>query len=122
MILVDTSVWIDHLRRSIPELVDLLENEQVLTHPIVIGELACGQLARREQVLRLLSVLPSCVVATDEEALNLIERRRLMGKGIGYGDVHLLASVLLTADAQLWTHDKRLAEAAVRLKVAFAER
>jgi predicted nucleic acid-binding protein len=122
VILVDTSVWIDHLHRSIPRLVELLESEDVLIHPIVIGELACGQLAKRDAVLRLLRALPSAVVASDAEALNLIDRHLLMGKGIGYFDVHLLASVMLTSDAQLWTRDKHLAEAAVRLDVAFAER
>lgn len=109
MILVDTSVWIDHLRRGISELVQALEREDVMTHPFVIGELACGDLQKRREVLDLLAALPSAVVASDEETLLFIERRRLMGKGIGTIDAHLLASVALTDDARLWTLDKRLA-------------
>ena len=120
MILVDTSVWIDHLHRAIAALVDALENEQVLHHPFIVGELACGELARRDEVLPLLLALPQCVVATETEALALIERHRLTGKGIGYLDVHLLASVMLTEDAQLWTRDKRLLHVARRLGLAFA--
>lgn len=108
MILVDTSVWIDHLHRSIPPLVQALEREDVLTHPFVIGEIACGELKNRQEVLTLLSALPSAVVATDEEVLRLIQRHRMMGKGLGYIDVHLIASAMLTESAQLWTHDKRL--------------
>ena len=108
MILVDTSVWIDHLRRSIPPLVQALEREEVLTHPFVIGEIACGELKARQEVLTLLSALPAAVVATDEEVLRLIERHRMMGKGLGYIDVHLIASVMLTESGQLWTRDKRL--------------
>lgn len=118
MILVDASVWIDHLRKGIPQLAELLQSEDVIVHPFVIGELACGELARRREVLDLLSQLPSGVVATDEEVLRLIERHRLMGKGLGYIDVHLLAAVLLTADALLWTRDKRLAAVAGRLRIA----
>jgi len=118
VILVDTAVWIDHLHRSIPELVELLENERVLIHPFVIGELACGRIANRDEVLDLLATLPFAVVATDLETLELIDRHRLMGKGIGYFDAHLLASVLLTDQAQLWTRDKRLAEIAIRLRRA----
>jgi predicted nucleic acid-binding protein len=108
VILVDTSVWIDHLHRSIPPLVQALEREEVLTHPFVIGEIACGELKNRQEVLALLSALPSAVVATDEEVLGLIERHRMMGKGLGYIDVHLIASVMLTESEQLWTRDKKL--------------
>lgn len=108
MILVDTSVWIDHFRRGNRELVEALEREDVLTHPLVIGELACGDLKNRAEVLHLLAALPVAPIATDDEALLLIEKRRLMGRGIGYIDVHLLASVALSADARLWTLDKRL--------------
>lgn len=107
MILVDTSVWIDHFRRGNSELVSALETEQVLTHPFVIGEIACGDLRKRREVLELLAALPAATVATDEETLHFIEERRLMGKGIGYIDAHLLASVALT-DARLWTLDKAL--------------
>lgn len=108
MILVDTSVWIDHFRRGNSELVSALETEQVLTHPFVIGEIACGDLRKRREVLELLAALPAATVATDEETLHFIEERRLMGKGIGYIDAHLLASVALTEDARLWTLDKAL--------------
>lgn len=109
MILVDTSVWIDHFRRGNAALAEALEREDVLTHPFVIGELACGELKNRREVLDLLAALPSAVVAGDEETLLFIERRRLMGKGLGYIDVHLLASTTLTDQALLWTLDKRLA-------------
>lgn len=112
MILVDTSVWVDHLRKGVPELVELLERGEVLTHPFVIGELACGNLKDRGEVLDLLAALPAAVVAADDETLLFIEQRMLMGKGIGYIDAHLLASVTLTNDARLWTRDKRLAEIA----------
>ncbi len=114
MILVDTSVWIDHFRRGNPALVAALESEDVLTHPFVIGEIACGELKKRAEVLELLAALPAAVVATDGETLHFIERRRLMGKGIGYIDAHLLASVALTEDARLWSLDKRLASLAER--------
>lgn len=122
MILVDTSVWIDHLHRRIPRLAEALEQAEVLAHPFVIGELACGELRERRQFLDLLSDLPPATVATDDEALRLIERHRLTGKGIGYIDVHLLASVLLTDDTKLWTSDKRLASIAVQLGIAFEDR
>jgi predicted nucleic acid-binding protein len=118
VILVDTSVWIGHLRRTDKRLVELLEAGGVLTHPLVIGELACGNLPRREEMLSLLEQLPAAPVATDAEALTLIERHRLMGRGIGYIDVHLLAAALLGRDVRVWTEDARLAAAARRLFVA----
>ncbi|MEO6487920.1 MAG: type II toxin-antitoxin system VapC family toxin [Thermoanaerobaculia bacterium] len=117
MILVDTSVWIDHFHKGIPSLAEALERQEVLSHPFVLGELACGQLARRREVLDLLSDLPLTLVATDPEALHLIERHRLHGRGIGYIDVHLIASVLLTEAAKLWTRDKGLAAIAARLGI-----
>lgn len=119
MILVDTSVWIDHLHKGIPRLAEALENQEVLSHPFVIGELACGEIKMRREILGLLSDLPIGVVATDEEALALIERHRLMGKGIGYTDVHLLASVMLTDGTRIWTRDKRLAAIATVLRIGF---
>lgn len=118
MILVDTSVWVDHLHKGVPELAQALEQEQVLTHPFVIGELACGGLKNRREILQLLTALPSAAVASHEEALVFIEERTLMGKGLGYIDAHLLASATLVADARLWTHDKRLASVARELGVA----
>ena len=116
MILVDTSVWIDHLHKSVPALAEALEREEVLTHPVVIGELACGELRNRGEVLDLLAALPLAAVATDDEALRLIDDRRLMGKGLGYIDVHLLAAAMLTEATQLWTTDKRLQAIAAQLR------
>jgi predicted nucleic acid-binding protein len=117
LILVDTSVWIDHLRTSNTFLADALEVEAVLAHPFVIGELACGEMKERREVLGLLATLPTSVVATDEEVLLFIENHRLMGKGIGYVDAHLLASTTLTDGAQLWTRDKRLGAIAAQLQI-----
>ena len=119
MILIDTSVWIDHLQKGVPALSIALEGAEVLTHPFIIGELACGEIKARSEVLRLLSALPASVMAGDEEVLSFIERHRLMGRGIGYVDVHLLASVMLTEGAQLWTRDKRLFAIATELRIAF---
>lgn len=121
MILVDTSVWVDHLRDGVEALAAALEQGIVLTHPFVLGELACGNLKNRSEVLRLLAELPSPPMATDAEALNFIESRALMGRGIGYIDVHLLASVVLDGSARLWTRDSRLAAVAEKLKLAHAE-
>jgi len=121
MILVDTSVWVDHLRAGVPALGAALERGEILTHPFVLGELACGSLKNRGEVLRLLGDLPAAPMATDTEALDFIERRVIMGRGIGYIDVHLLASVVLAGAAQLWTRDKRLAAVARDLKLAHAE-
>lgn len=120
MILVDTSVWIDHLRRGNARLAALLDAGQVVSHPFVIGELACGTLHRRSVVLALLARLPVSTTATHAEALALIETRRLMGRGLGYVDVHLLAATALD-DARLWTADKRLDGAARVLGVAASE-
>jgi hypothetical protein len=122
MILADTSVWVDHLRSGAPALAAELEQSRVLTHPFVLGELACGNLKQRREVLQLLGELPRAPVATDLEALEFIERRVLMGRGIGYIDVHLLASVALTGTARLWTRDKRLAAVAADLELAHAEK
>ncbi len=119
MILVDTSVWIDHLRNGSAALGQALDQEQVMTHPFVIGELACGSLKNRRQFLDLLAALPPAAVASDDEVLLFIEHRRLMGKGIGYVDAHLLASVTLTEDVRLWTWDKSLATIAAALHLAF---
>jgi predicted nucleic acid-binding protein len=121
VILVDTSVWIDHLRSGEPLLVAALEGGRVLMHPFVLGELACGNLANRSEVLELLGGLPAAPSATDPEALEFIERRTLMGRGSGYIDVHLLASIALSGDALLWTRDRRLAAVATELEAAFRE-
>ena len=111
MILVDTSVWIDHLRRGNADLAAALDHDLVVCHPFVIGELACGNLANRTGVLALLAKLPAVPVATDAEVLLLIERRQLMGRGLGYVDAHLLASAAIGA-VTLWTLDQRLAQVA----------
>lgn len=108
MILVDTSVWVDHLRRGDLGLVNLLERSAVLMHPFVVGEIACGSLRDRESILELLQDLPAAVVASPHEVLKFIGSRALHGKGIGYVDVHLLASVALTPGSQLWTRDAKL--------------
>jgi len=120
MILADTSVWVDHLRAGDPALAAALEKGDVVTHPFVIGELACANLKNRRDVLQLLGMLPGASVATDREALDFIERRALMGRGIGYIDVHLLAAVALTG-ARLWTRDQRLATVARDLSLAHSE-
>lgn len=112
--LVDTSVWVDHLRKRNAELVELLEQSRVWTHPFVIGELACGSLARRTILLGSLSELPHVPSATHDEVLAFVEARQLMGRGLGWIDMHLLASARL-AKLQFWTLDKRLAAAAAEL-------
>lgn len=112
MILVDSSVWIDHLRVGDAALAERLELGIVLGHPFVLGELACGRLRNRSEILMLLADLPQAVPAADAEVLAMIERHRLMGRGIGYVDAHLLASTLLTPEAALWTRDRRLANIA----------
>ena len=121
MILVDTSVWVDHLRRGDAQLVDLLERAKVVMHPFVVGEIACGSLGDRSSVLELLRDLPAPSVAESEEVLGFIERHVLHRKGIGYVDVHLLASVALTEGAKLWTRDKKLRVAAEALGCAFQD-
>ncbi len=108
MIVVDTSVWVDHLRSGDTALVALLEAREVLTHPFVIGELACGNLANRATIMALLDDLPGVTAAADEEVLFFIERHSLMGCGIGYVDAHLLAAAALSGDTRLWTRDRRL--------------
>jgi predicted nucleic acid-binding protein len=120
MILVDTSVWIDHLRTANEALSALLETGSVLTHPFVTGEIALGYLRRREAILSALRDLPQAIVATDAEVLSFIEEQALAGLGMGYIDVHLLASVRLTAGAALWTRDKRLTGVAERLGVGWS--
>ncbi|MBA3426067.1 MAG: type II toxin-antitoxin system VapC family toxin [Rubrobacter sp.] len=121
MILVDTSVWIDYLRSGEPLLAASLEGGRVMMHPFVLGELACGNLKNRSEVLKLLGDLPAAPTATDTEALDFIERRALMGRGIGYIDVHLLAATALAGDTQMWTRDRRLAAVVAELELAFDE-
>ena len=121
MILVDTSIWIDYLRKGDEILVSLLNSPQVLTHPFVIGELACGNLKNRVTFLSLIKRLPTTPLVRDEEVLYFIDRNHLMGRGVGFIDVHLLASLALSNHGFLWTRDKRLAILAEELGMAFHE-
>jgi predicted nucleic acid-binding protein len=118
VILVDTSVWVEHLRAGDKMLAALLDAGRVLAHPFVIGELALGELRQRELVLETMRNLPQSGAATDEEVLHFIGRHRLFGSGIGYVDAHLLAAVLLSSASALWTRDKRLLGVADRLGLA----
>ena len=120
MMLVDTSVWIDHLRHGDAELAATLQVGQVHVHPFVVGELACGNLRARAEVLGLLQALPSMPLSTDKEVLFFIDQHQLMGRGIGYIDAHLLASARL-GNATLWTRDKRLHIVATELGLAHAQ-
>lgn len=117
MILVDTSVWIDHFRQGDVELTRLLNAGQVLTHRFVIGELALGNIQNRNIIISTLRNLPQSTVAADEEVLSFIEKQALFGSGIGYIDAHLLAATLLSPGSFLWTRDKRLLAESVRLGV-----
>lgn len=121
MILVDTSIWIGHLRSGENRLADLLNRSQVLAHPFVTGELACGNLRNRVEILELLNNLPQSPVASATEALHFIESNQLMGLGVGYIDIHLLAATALAENATLWTGDKRLNNIAGKMKLAFKE-
>ena len=107
MILVDTSIWIDHLRGGDPSLVALLQSNRVVTHDYVIGEIALGTLFKRNVILDSLDNLPKLPLATDPEVRHLIEREKLFGRGIGYVDAHLIAAVKLAPGTELWTRDKR---------------
>jgi predicted nucleic acid-binding protein len=120
VILVDTSVWVDHLRTGDRVLGQLLDSGGVLGHRFVTGELALGNLRERDLVLSALRELPQATVASDDEVLHFIDRQALFGLGIGYVDAHLLAAVLLTLGAKLWTRDKRLQAAATQLGLATA--
>jgi hypothetical protein len=114
--LVDTSVWIDHLRRGNPGLARLLDASEIWCHPFVQGELACGNLRNRNEILFLLKALPEPPLLSHAEALALVEEQELMGRGLGWVDVHLLGSALL-AGIRLWTLDRSLAEAAESLGI-----
>jgi predicted nucleic acid-binding protein len=118
MILVDTSIWIEHFSAGRSALPDLLESGEVLVHPFVVGELACGNLRNREVVLSLLSRMPEARVASHAEVLFFIGQKRLMGRGIGYVDAHLLAAAALSPPSRIWTADRRLAKAAASLGLA----
>ncbi|MBP1767309.1 MAG: PilT protein domain protein [Candidatus Aminicenantes bacterium] len=118
MVLVDTSVWVSHLQSGNDRLRELLEEGKVISHPYIIGELACGNFKNRREILSLLQTLPASLTAAQDEVLLFIEDQRLMGLGLGYVDVHLLASARLSG-VPFWTFDKKLKAAAVRLRVDF---
>jgi predicted nucleic acid-binding protein len=118
MVLADTSVWISHFREGGPGLRALLDEGKVLCHPYIMGELACGKLRNRREIPELLQALPQAVVASHEEAMEFLEGQKLMGQGLGYIDVHLLASARLSG-SPLWTLDARLRGAAEKLGIAF---
>ena len=119
MVLVDTSVWIDHIRNNDPRLFRLLDKNEVLYHPFVYGEVAMGSLADRQSILRDIRKLPGAKVARHDEVMSLVERSYLFGLGIGYVDVHLLVSAKLMPGARIWTRDKRLLEVADRFSLNF---
>lgn len=119
MILVDTSIWVDHFRSADAGLITLLNANRVLVHSFVIGELACGNLRQRDEVLSLLTNLPAATIARDDEVLLFIDHRRLMGRGIGYIDAHLLTAAALST-VRLWTRDKRLRDVANELGMIYA--
>jgi predicted nucleic acid-binding protein len=118
VILVDTSVWVHHLRHGLRHLEELLLVDEVMMHPFVEGELACGSLRNRKEILRLLGRLPRAAVADHGEVLAMIEQARLYALGIGWIDAHLLASAVLSR-SPLWSQDRRLAALASRLKVGY---
>ena len=120
VVLVDTSIWVDHFHKGEPLLEDLLSSGQVATHPFILGELACGSLTNRAEILELLSELPSTTIASNEEVMHLIEKHKLSGRGLGWIDAHLLASALLD-HMPLWTRDKKLAAAAKKLDITGAK-
>ena len=118
MVLVDTSVWIEYFRKGHTRLEDLLNNTDAAIHPFIIGELACGTIKNREEILNLLQTLDSSPEISLQEMLRFIEMNKLQGKGIGFIDVHLLASSLLS-DFKLWTNDKKLHSIAQRMGIAY---
>lgn len=120
-VLVDTSVWVDHLRKGDAHLAQLLDTGRVVCHPFVIGELACGNLKNRSEILNALKAQTSAPAIEFDEYLQFVDQNRLYGVGIGFVDVHLLASALL-ADATLWTADKRLKKAAMDLGIAYQKK
>jgi hypothetical protein len=119
MILVDTSVWVEHLRRGNKRLASLLYDEQVLCHPFVVGGLACGNLKNRKEILKLLNSLPLVQEADHSEVLHFLNSNRLYGQGIGWIDAHLLASALLTG-CSIWTLDKPFLAVAEKLRLAYS--
>ena len=121
MILVDTSVWVDHLRTNVPKLAALLTGGSVVMHSAVLGELACGSIKHRAQRIQDWTALPPIQACSDKAVLNLIESRELMSRGIGWVDAHLLCSVLNCRGSSFWTRDERLREIAKELRISFSE-
>ena len=118
MVLVDTSVWVSHLREGEVGLEKLLIAGEVICHPFIVGELACGNLKNRLEILTYLQSLPMTILAEDEEVLKFIENNQLMGKGLGYIDIHLIASAILT-DVPVWTFDKTLDKIAKKIGINY---
>ena len=118
MILVDTSIWIEHLRSASAILTKLLVDGEVLGHPFVLGELALGNLRQRDEIMLVLRRLPQAISASHQEVLQFVDREALFGRGIGYVDAHLLAAARLTVGTRLWTRDRRLQAVAVQLDLA----
>lgn len=119
-VIADSSIWIDHIRRSEPQLAMLLKRRSLLLHPMIVAEIALGSIANRAIMLEELQILPQAKPASHAEVMAMIEWLKLFGRGIGYVDAHLLAAVLQLTDGRLWTRDKRLLKQAQRLGVAFA--
>lgn len=117
-ILVDTSVWIKHLREGDPDLIRLLEQGLVACHPFIIGEIACGDIRNRYEIISLLNDLPSTDILDHSDIMEFIENRKIMNKGIGYIDVHLLGSALVS-ETPLWTFDKALKKIAIQLSIEY---
>lgn len=118
MILADTSIWIEHFRSGLPEFASLLSEGSILAHPVIIGELATGNLRNRAQVLAQLDVLPRATCGSNEECMLFLEQRRLYGRGIGWNDIQILVASRLSGSA-LWSVDRRLMEAASELGIAY---
>ena len=119
MVLVDTSVWITHFRSGNSKLQKLLQEGKVACHPFIIGELACGNISNRAEILSLMQSLPMLDTVEHEELLIFIEQKQMMGKGLGFVDVHLMAAALL-AGIPLWTQDRKLKQACSQLSIDFA--
>jgi predicted nucleic acid-binding protein len=118
VILVDTSIWIEHLRSASAILTELLVDGEVLGHPFVLGELALGNLRQRDEIMLVLRRLPQAISASHQEVLQFVDREALFGRGIGYVDAHLLAAARLTVGTRLWTRDRRLQAVAIQLDLA----
>jgi predicted nucleic acid-binding protein len=121
MVLVDTSVWVSHLRHGNPKLQEMLQEGKVVSHPFIIGELTCGNISNRVEIISLMQSLPMLDIVEHEELLLFIEHNKMMGTGLGFVDVHLMAAAIL-AGIPLWTQDKSLKQACSRLSIDFSTR